>query len=54
MPPFETPRPPFCSSQLLAWFNNVEPQMHDLLFGQYWEEFNTIKIPILKESDYFN
>ncbi|KAL7895269.1 hypothetical protein HDV63DRAFT_391383 [Trichoderma sp. SZMC 28014] len=56
MPPFETPSPPFRSSQLRTWFEHVEPQMQlpELLWGDYWKRFNTIQIPIFGESDYFN
>ncbi|KKO97189.1 hypothetical protein THAR02_10706 [Trichoderma harzianum] len=54
MRPFETPRPSFCPSQLRAWFDSVEDQMQDDLEGDYWTRFNTIQIPILGESDYFN
>ncbi|KAL7894978.1 hypothetical protein HDV63DRAFT_383256 [Trichoderma sp. SZMC 28014] len=52
MPPFEKPRPPFRYSHLQDWSENVEPSMQTMLFGHYWEEFNTIKIPILKQDDY--
>ncbi|KAL7939298.1 hypothetical protein V8C35DRAFT_326385 [Trichoderma chlorosporum] len=54
MPPFEAPRPPFRSSQLRTWFDNVEPRMQNHLWGDYWKRFNTMTIPILGESDYFN
>ncbi|KAL7935424.1 hypothetical protein V8C35DRAFT_299434 [Trichoderma chlorosporum] len=54
MPPFETPSPPFRSSQLRTWADHVEPQMRNLLWGDYWQRFNTIQIPIYEESDYFN
>ncbi|UKZ79068.1 hypothetical protein TrVFT333_006819 [Trichoderma virens FT-333] len=56
MPPFESPSPPFSSTQLRAWFDNVEPKLRDpsLLFGRLHEKFNTITIPVLRESDYFN
>lgn len=54
MPPFETPSPPFCSSQLRTWANHVEPRMRNLLWGDYWQRFNTIQIPIFQKSDYFD
>ncbi|KAL7904562.1 hypothetical protein GGI35DRAFT_462682 [Trichoderma velutinum] len=54
MPPFESPKGPFRSSQLHAWSDNVEPRMHDLLWRDYWQRFNTVQIPILGENDYFN
>ncbi|KAL7931798.1 hypothetical protein V8C35DRAFT_308611 [Trichoderma chlorosporum] len=54
MPPFENPRPPFRLSQLREWHKNVEPPMRNLLWGDYWQRFNTIQISILRESDYFN
>ncbi|KAL7786272.1 hypothetical protein V8C37DRAFT_392443 [Trichoderma ceciliae] len=54
MPPFDTPGPPFRLSQLRAWSDNVEPQMRNLLWGHYWQQFNTIQIPLLAQSDYFN
>ncbi|KAL7929143.1 hypothetical protein V8C35DRAFT_316361 [Trichoderma chlorosporum] len=53
MPPFQPPRPPFRSSQLRAWSNTVEPEMRNLLWGDYWHRFNTVQIPILGEDDYF-
>lgn len=54
MPPFETPSPPFRSSQLRTWADTVEPRMRNLLWGDYWQRFNTIQIPIFGESDYFD
>ncbi|KAL7931851.1 hypothetical protein V8C35DRAFT_308734 [Trichoderma chlorosporum] len=53
MPPFEAPRLRRIS-QFHAWSDNVEPQMQDLLWGDYWQRFNTIQIPILRKSDYFD
>ncbi|PTB49518.1 hypothetical protein M431DRAFT_500289 [Trichoderma harzianum CBS 226.95] len=53
MPLFDTQRPPFCSNQLHAWSDNVEPRMRNR-YGEYYERFNTIQIPILGESDYFD
>ncbi|KAK4071759.1 uncharacterized protein Triagg1_5997 [Trichoderma aggressivum f. europaeum] len=54
MPPFERPKAPFRSSQLRAWSDNVEPRMHDLLWGDYWQRFNTIQIPIFGPDVYFD
>ncbi|KAL7953616.1 hypothetical protein V8C34DRAFT_320760 [Trichoderma compactum] len=51
MPPFERPKGPFRSSQLRAWSDNVEPRMHDLLWGDYWQRFNTIQIPIFRPNE---
>ncbi|KAL7908046.1 hypothetical protein GGI35DRAFT_453284 [Trichoderma velutinum] len=53
MPLFETPRPPLCSSRLHAWSDNIEPRMRNH-YREYYKRFNTIQIPILRESDYFN
>ncbi|KAL7952161.1 hypothetical protein V8C34DRAFT_299965 [Trichoderma compactum] len=56
MPPFERPSPPFRSSQLRTWFNNVEPQMQDpdVLWVDLWDRFNTFRIPIFRERDFFD
>ncbi|KAL7928851.1 hypothetical protein V8C35DRAFT_316937 [Trichoderma chlorosporum] len=56
MPPFERPLPPFRLSQLQAWYDNVEPQMRDpdVLWVDLWERFNTFRIPLFRESDFFN
>ncbi|KKO99272.1 hypothetical protein THAR02_08622 [Trichoderma harzianum] len=53
MPPFERPKAPFDPSQLRAWSDNVEPQMRHLLWGDYWQRFNTIQIPIFGPDVYF-
>ncbi|KAM6485333.1 hypothetical protein HDV62DRAFT_285602 [Trichoderma sp. SZMC 28011] len=53
MPSFEKPKGPFDPSQLRAWSDNVEPQMRDLLWGDYWQRFNTIQIPIFGPDVYF-
>ncbi|KAL7928071.1 hypothetical protein V8C35DRAFT_319029 [Trichoderma chlorosporum] len=53
MPLFETLRPPFCPSRFHIWSDNVEPQMR-YRYEEYYERFNTIQIPILGESDYFD
>ncbi|QYS96904.1 hypothetical protein H0G86_004141 [Trichoderma simmonsii] len=53
MPSFEKPKGPFDPSQLRAWSDNVEPQVRDLLWGDYWQRFNTIQIPIFGSDVYF-
>ncbi|KAL6876790.1 hypothetical protein J3F83DRAFT_421398 [Trichoderma novae-zelandiae] len=56
MPPFEAPSPSHCEEHLSKWQRHVTPEMQspDLLFGEYWRRFNTIRVPILGQHRYLN
>ncbi|KAL6873053.1 hypothetical protein J3F83DRAFT_731892 [Trichoderma novae-zelandiae] len=56
MPPFKAPLPPHCKKHLYEWHESVPPEMQssDLLLGDYWERFNTIRIPILGQYRYLD
>ncbi|KAL7958027.1 hypothetical protein V8C34DRAFT_284117 [Trichoderma compactum] len=56
MPTFEGPRRFRSYRNLRAWNKAVEPELQhpDLLWKKYWDEFNTIKIHILDEYEYFD
>ncbi|KAL7896926.1 hypothetical protein HDV63DRAFT_74316 [Trichoderma sp. SZMC 28014] len=53
--PFEGPLPTENWSLYCKWSQNVEPEMKspELLWVDYWERFNTVKIPILHEHGFF-
>lgn len=40
---------------LRTWYNQVEPDLRDpeLLWGDFWKRFNTVRIPVLPEEEYF-
>ncbi|KAL7785846.1 hypothetical protein V8C37DRAFT_313729 [Trichoderma ceciliae] len=56
MPPFKAPSPFYRWSLLCEWRKHVGPEMQspELLWGDYWERFNTVKIPILEEYEFFD
>ncbi|KAL6887162.1 hypothetical protein HDV57DRAFT_488171 [Trichoderma longibrachiatum] len=56
MPPFEAPSPSQCEEHLSKWQRHVAPEMQspDLLFGEYWQRFNTISVPILGQHRYLD
>ncbi|KAL7814201.1 hypothetical protein V8C44DRAFT_363639 [Trichoderma aethiopicum] len=51
--PFEKPGEPYRMSHIRKWEKYGVGDV-DLLWGPYWERFNTVQIPILGETDYFN
>ncbi|PTB64386.1 hypothetical protein BBK36DRAFT_1179311 [Trichoderma citrinoviride] len=55
MPPFQNARPHYKRRTLRIWNNQVGPDLRDpeLLWGMDWERFNTVRIPVLEEDEYF-
>ncbi|ETS05679.1 kinase-like protein [Trichoderma reesei RUT C-30] len=55
MPPFENAPPYYMRRTLRTWYNQVEPDLRDpeLLWGDFWKRFNTVRIPVLPEEEYF-
>ncbi|TFB06235.1 hypothetical protein CCMA1212_001976 [Trichoderma ghanense] len=55
MPPFENAPPDYKRRTLRIWYDQVEPDLRDpeLLWGTAWERFNTVKIPVLPDEEYF-
>ncbi|KAL7821007.1 hypothetical protein V8C26DRAFT_440101 [Trichoderma gracile] len=51
--PFETPGKPYRMSHIEKW-EKYGVGGSDLLWGSYWERFNTVQMPIFGETDYFN
>ncbi|KAK1256365.1 hypothetical protein MKX07_008624 [Trichoderma sp. CBMAI-0711] len=51
--PFEKPGEPYRMSHIRKWEKYGVGDV-DLLWGPYWERFNTVQMPIFGETDYFN
>lgn len=51
--PFEKPGEPYRMSHIRKW-QKYGVGDEDLLWGPYWERFNTVPIPIFGETEYFN
>ncbi|KAL7916975.1 hypothetical protein ACQKWADRAFT_307964 [Trichoderma austrokoningii] len=54
--PFEGPSPIDNWSLYCEWSENVGPEMRspELLWVKYWEQFNTVKIPVLQDRAFFD
>ncbi|KAL7819775.1 hypothetical protein V8C26DRAFT_395168 [Trichoderma gracile] len=55
MAPFENAPPHYMRRTLRTWYSQVEPDLRDpeLLWGDCWKRFNTVRIPVLPEEEYF-
>ncbi|KAH0496714.1 hypothetical protein TgHK011_004063 [Trichoderma gracile] len=51
--PFEKPGKPYRMSHIEKW-EKYGVGGSDLLWGSYWERFNTVQMPIFGETEYFN
>ncbi|KAL6858416.1 hypothetical protein J3F83DRAFT_750728 [Trichoderma novae-zelandiae] len=55
MPPFENAPPHYMRRTLRTWYSQVKPDLRDpeLLWGDSWKRFNTMRIPVLPEDKHF-